>query len=140
MRRRAAAAELDRLLAADAVAVQFAVDHAANRAAKEELLNANMRLVVSIARRYQNLGVSLQDLVQEGCLGLIRAAEKYDPARGFRFATYASWYAPPPPPPPPPPTPQVGSKGVSSTVPTRHVLLRIPTRIQWLNHLYNVYY
>ena len=79
-------------LKADAVAVAFAVDHASNRAAKEELLNANMRLVVSIARRYQNLGVSLQDLVQEGCLGLIRAAEKYDPARGFRFATYASWY------------------------------------------------
>jgi len=78
-------------LKADNVAVAFTVDHASNRAAKEELLNANMRLVVSIARRYQNLGVSLQDLVQEGCLGLIRAAEKYDPARGFRFATYASW-------------------------------------------------
>lgn len=62
------------------------------RHAKGVMVNSNMRLVVSIARRYQNLGVNLQDLIQEGSLGLIRAAEKYDPSRGFRFSTYASWW------------------------------------------------
>mmetsp|Transcript_16008 Transcript_16008/g.29595 ORF Transcript_16008/g.29595 Transcript_16008/m.29595 type:complete len:581 (-) Transcript_16008:174-1916(-) len=76
----------------DEVARAFRNELSANRAAKEQLVNANMRLVVSIARRYQKLGVSLQDLVQEGSLGLIRAAEKYDPSRGFRFSTYASWW------------------------------------------------
>ena len=58
------------------LASSFRRELARNRAAKAELVNANMRLVVSIARRYQHLGVSIQDLVQEGSFGLIRAAEK----------------------------------------------------------------
>ena len=58
--------------------------------AKERLINCNLRLVVSIARRYQGHGLTLNDLVQEGMLGLIRAAEKFDWRKGFRFSTYAT--------------------------------------------------
>ncbi|CAB4879040.1 unannotated protein [freshwater metagenome] len=58
--------------------------------AKELLINSNLRLVVSIARRYQGLGLGMSDLVQEGMIGLIRAAEKFDWRKGFRFSTYAT--------------------------------------------------
>jgi len=62
------------------------------REAKQLMVQSNMRLVLSIARKYTKVGVSLQDLVQEGSLGLSRAAEKFDPTRGFKFSTYASWW------------------------------------------------
>ena len=50
-----------------------------------------MRLVVSISKRYKHVGVNIADLVQEGSIGLTRAAEKFDPKKGFKFSTYASW-------------------------------------------------
>src|SRR6476660_6662120 len=59
-------------------------------AAKERLINSNLRLVVHVARKYQGQGLAMGDLVQEGMLGLIRAAEKFDWRKGFRFATYAT--------------------------------------------------
>jgi RNA polymerase primary sigma factor len=61
-------------------------------AAKERMINCNLRLVVSIAKRYQTQGITLGDLVQEGVLGLIRAAEKFDWRKGFKFSTYATWW------------------------------------------------
>jgi RNA polymerase primary sigma factor len=61
-------------------------------AAREALTDANLRLVVSVARRYSNRGVPLIDLIQEGNLGLLRAVEKFDWRRGFKFSTYATWW------------------------------------------------
>ncbi len=62
------------------------------QSASERLTNSNLRLVVSVARRYLRRGLPLLDLVQEGNLGLMRAVEKYDPHRGFKFSTYATWW------------------------------------------------
>ena len=65
---------------------------AAGAAARERFIASNLRLVVSIAKRYQSSGLPLLDLVQEGNLGLIRAVEKFEPERGFKFSTYATWW------------------------------------------------
>ncbi|MFQ3249260.1 MAG: RNA polymerase nonessential primary-like sigma factor [Glaciecola sp.] len=63
-----------------------------NEKSRERMIVSNLRLVVKIARRYNNRGLALLDLIEEGNLGLIRAVEKYDPERGFRFSTYATWW------------------------------------------------
>ncbi|HXH89690.1 MAG TPA: sigma-70 family RNA polymerase sigma factor [Gaiellaceae bacterium] len=79
------------LTAAEEVEISKRVE-AGDPAAKEKMINSNLRLVVSIAKKYQGHGLSLLDLIQEGVIGLIRAVEKFDWRRGFKFSTYATWW------------------------------------------------
>jgi RNA polymerase sigma factor (sigma-70 family) len=85
-------AELGARIAAGRVAGATAEVVADAEAARHRFIAANLRLVVSIAKRYQSSGLPLLDLVQEGNLGLMRAVEKFEPERGFRFSTYATWW------------------------------------------------
>src|SRR5438132_193132 len=79
------------LTAAEEVALAKCVERG-DREAKERMINSNLRLVISIAKRYQGRDLPLLDLVQEGVIGLNRAVEKFDWRRGFKFSTYATWW------------------------------------------------
>ncbi|MDD5672146.1 MAG: RNA polymerase sigma factor RpoD/SigA [Candidatus Omnitrophica bacterium] len=74
------------------LAEKFQAHHRGSDRARQKMIRSNLRLVISIAKRYANMGLPFSDLVEEGNIGLMRAVEKFNPDRGYRFSTYASWW------------------------------------------------
>ncbi len=82
-----------------------------DKQARDKMIRSNLRLVISIAKRYVNLGVPFSDLIEEGNIGLMKSVEKFDPERGFRFSTYSAWWI---------------KQGISRTIIDQGKMIRVP--------------